>query len=212
MAASQDGKRELVSPRTLRRIVGVLGVLLPALLVGGCVVLGASDPYQDSISAYYGTVMRNVLVGVLFTIGWFLFAYRGYEPEDDIAGHIACACALGVALFPSTSDHAAIRTVHFVSATSLFVVLAYFSLFLFTKTSGSPTPRKQLRNLVYRINGVVILASIAAIGLYYGLLQHTSVASLRPVFWLETVALLAFGSSWFIKGELFVLKDPPAVS
>lgn len=29
---------------------------------------------------------------------------------------------------------------------------------------------------------------------------------MKPVFWLETVALLAFGTSWLVKGEL-VLKD-----
>ena len=44
--------------------------------------------------------MQDVFVGVLFVIAWFLFSYRGYERKDDVAGDVACLCALGVALFP----------------------------------------------------------------------------------------------------------------
>ena len=36
---------------------------------------------------------------------------------------------------------------------------------------------------------------------YYMFLQHTAVARLKPIFWLETLALWAFGVSWFIKGQ-----------
>ena len=70
-------RRVLVSYLTLRRVVGVLGVLLPVVVAGGCFVLGACTELQDSISDYYGTEMRDVFVGVLFAIGWFLFSYRG---------------------------------------------------------------------------------------------------------------------------------------
>jgi len=30
---------------------------------------------------------------------------------------------------------------------------------------------------------------------------QASIADLNPVFWLETVALIAFGFSWFVKGR-----------
>ncbi len=46
-----------------------------------------------------------------------------------------------------------------------------------------------------------MLACITAIVLFYAFLQDTSLAALKPVFWLESLALWAFGWSWFVKGE-----------
>ncbi len=203
MGKDGNGKRIFVSYLTLRRVVGILGVLLPVLLAVGCFVLGSCTELQSSISAYYGTEMRDVLVGVLFVIGWFLFSYKGYERKDDIAGTLACFFALGVALFPTTSDSKAIRIVHFVSAAGLFLVLAYFSLFLFTQTKKGvpPTPEKETRNGIYVACGVIMLACIASVALYYAFLQEAPVAAIKPVFWLEFLALWAFGWSWFVKGE-----------
>ena len=203
MSKNGDGERVLVSYLTLRRVVGTLGVLLPVLLVLGCFVLSSHAELQDSISDYYGTVMRDVFVGVLFTIGWFLFSYRGYERKDDVAGNLACLFALGVALFPTTSDREPIRVVHFLSAAALFLVLSYFSLRLFTKTKKGtpPTHQKQIRNRVYVACGVIMLACIASVAVYYVFLQETPISAIKPVFWLESLALWAFGWSWFVKGE-----------
>lgn len=202
-----DRERVMVSYLTLRRVVGVLGVSLPPILAVGYFVLGSGTELQDSISDYYGTEMRNVLVGVLFAIGFFLFSYRGYERHDDLAGDLACVLALGVALFPTTSESKAIRAVHFLSATGMFLVLAYFSLVLFTKTRKGvpPTPEKKIRNWIYVACGGIMLACIASIALYFAFLQNTPVAEVKPVFWLESLALWAFGLSWFVKGETVLL-------
>lgn len=204
---SPDGPHEnvLVSYLTLRRVVGVLGVALPLVLALWGFVLVGGIAIQPSISDYYGLRTRDALVGILFAVGWFLFTYRGYERKDDIAGNLACLFALGVALFPNSGAPWE-RVVHFASATALFLALSYFALFLFTKSGGSPTPMKLARNRVYRTCGVIMLACIAAIGLYTALLQDTSLAALKPVFWLESAALWAFGVSWFVKGET-ILTD-----
>ena len=185
------------------------------MIVGvGAVLFGSTEGLRDSISAYYDTVMRNVFVGFLFAIGVFLFSYTGheasadkrrFEPTDDVAGNLACAFALGVALFP-VSGSGLVPTLHFVSAVGMFLTLAYFSLFLFTKTGGYPTKEKKARNKVYMACGAVILACISLIAVYEAVLEGTSIASIKPVFWLETLALWAFGFSWFVKGET-LLKD-----
>jgi hypothetical protein len=194
----------------LRRSVGVLGVLLPAVLPLGVLVLGSSTAFQDSISAYSDTVMRGVLVGVLFAIGVFLFSYIGYAPSSDSkpydlsdnrAGDLAGAFAIGVALFPSTSDNSLVTTIHFVSAAGLFLTLAYFSLHLFRKTEGRLTPEKLTRNKVYLASGVTILVCIALVPIYNLLPEDNGIASMKPVFWLESLALWAFGLAWFVKGE-----------
>ena len=147
---------------------------------------------------------------MLFAIGVFLFFYIGYkpsgerkryEPSDNVAGNLACVFALGVALFPTNSGSGLLRTVHFMSATLLFLTLAYFSLWLFTKAGGSPTPQKRTRNTVYRVCGVTILACLALIGLNGWLFRDTGLADINPVFWLEAIALWAFGWAWFVKGE-----------
>ena len=200
MPEARGYKGELVSYITLRRIVGILGVSLPVVLALWGFALCHCLRVQPSFSDYYGLRTRDALVGILFAIGWFLYTYRGYDRHDNVAGNLAGLFALGVALFPNSGSHLE-RVVHFGSATGLFLTLAYFSLFLFTKSAGSPTPQKRIRNAIYRLCGVGMLCCIAAIGVYYAALVNTSLSALQPVFWLESLALWSFGISWFVKGE-----------
>lgn len=205
----------VISYLTLRKAVGVLGIALPFILAVGGMLLGDSG-IQTSISSYYYTGMRNVLVGTLCAIGVFLLSYRGYERKDDIAGDIACVFALGVAFFPTTPPgtptkmQMLIAVVHFTCAAGLFLTLSYFSLCLFTKTDPNrkPTTRKLQRNKVYRACGYTMLAAIALIALNAALPDNLTAPIERfdPVFWLESVTVIAFGVSWLTKGEA-ILKD-----
>ena len=200
MANNGNKQRVFVAYLTLRRVVGILGIALPVLVASWGFVLCGCMEFQNSISDYYGLRTRDVFVGVLFVIAWFLFTYRGYERKDDVAGDLACLFALGVALF-SNSGGDWERTVHFLSALGFFLVLSYFCLFLFTKSGGAPTAQKRVRNRLYVTCGVIMLACVALIGLYYWRLEDSSVAAIKPVFWLESLALWAFGTSWLVKGE-----------
>ena len=191
---------DLVSYRTLRRVVGLLGVTLPIVLaVWGFAIVG-NIQLQPSISDYYLLRTRDAFVGVLFTIGWFLFTYRGYDRRDDTAGNLACVFALGVALFPNSGSRGE-HVVHVASATALFLVLAYFSFFLFTLSDGAPTPEKLVRNRIYRTCGVLIVLCVAAAATGSQFLGTTALPVVSPLFWLESAALWAFGVSWFVKGE-----------
>ncbi len=201
---------------TLRTIIGVLGMALPFVVSLGAMAFFQTG-LQNSISGYYHTGMRDVLVGMLWAIGFFLFSYEGYERADNIAGELACVFAIGVALFPTTPEGAAgpvanvIGVVHLVFAGLLFLTLSYFCLFLFIKTDPEtpPTPRKFQRNVVYRICGTTMLLSFLLIVVFAYLLPDgiaAALAPLRPVFWLESLAIFAFGVSWFTKGE-GILRD-----
>lgn len=205
MSSTGDGERIQVSYLTLRRVVGGLGVSLPVVVALWGFDLCRCARLEPSISDYYALRTRDVFVGILFTIGWFLYAYRGYDRRDDIAGNVAGLFAVAVALFPNSGTPLE-RAVHFGAALCLFLVLAYFALFLFTKSGGVPTPQKRVRNRVYRSCGVTMLTCIALIGVYFAFLQGTAVSALGPVFWLESTALWAFGFSWFVKGET-LFKD-----
>jgi hypothetical protein len=200
MSTIGDDERVVVSHLTLRRAVGILGISLPVLLMLWGFALCECTELLDSISDYYSLRTRDAFVGVLFVVAWFLFAYRGYERKDDLAGDLACLFALGAALFPN-SGAAWERIIHFLSATAFFLVLSFFSLALFTKSGESQTPEKRVRNRIYVACGVVMLACIALIALYYWFLEDTAISALKPVFWLESLALWAFGVSWFVKGE-----------
>lgn len=204
----------IISYLTLRKLIGFLGMGLPFIVaLGGLMVYGTV--LQGSISAYYYTGMRDVFVGILSAIGVFLISYHGYDLIDFIAGKAGGVFALGIALFPTapaghvTPTDEVIGRIHYAFAALFFLTIAYFSLFLFTKTNPEkpPTSMKKRRNKVYRICGVAILACLALIAINKlksdGLIIHEKD---HPVFWLETVANLAFGISWIVKGEA-LLKD-----
>jgi hypothetical protein len=219
----------------LRRAIGYIGILLPfVLVIGKILIKGPGMP--DSISAYYYTVMRNVLVGSLCAIGVFLLFYR-YKDLDIVFAVLAGVFAVGVALFPAapkanpTPTDKIIGQVHYLSAALFFLTLAVISLFLFTKTDPANTwrPRKPLdylsllwdtktipgaplgrrkkqRNFIYRICGYTIVVCIVLLKLVMRPSIETQLEHLHPVFWLEAIAVVAFGFSWLIKGETF-LRD-----
>ena len=99
-------------------------------------------------------------------------------------------------------------------AAGFFLTLAYFSLYLFTKSDREKTPKKRQRNRVYRACGYVMLLALALIALevsiqYLELLPDAAlrmIENLDPRFWLESIAMLAFGVSWWVKGEA-ILRD-----
>ncbi len=200
---------------TLRFAIGLLGTSFPFVLALGARLFFQTG-IQSSMSSYYHTGMRDVFVGTLWAIGFFLLSYKGYNCADDVVGNLGCVFAVGVALFPTTPDNPAsgdarfIGYLHLAFAASFFVTLISFSLCLFTKTDlhRSPTPRKRQRNKVYKACGYTMILCIVLIVIDH--LLPDEVASLiegyKPVFWLEAIAVVAFGISWLTKGEA-ILKD-----
>jgi hypothetical protein len=192
----------------LRKAVGIIGVTLPVVLaLGKTLVQGPG--LERSISGYYYTDLGNVFVGSLCAIGVFLISCQGYDRKDEISG----ACAIAAGLLPTTPDANAtsqdklIGALHLTFAGLLFVTLAYFCLALFTITSyATPTPQKLKRNAFYRFCGWTILACIALIGVVHVPAVKGQVEWLKPVFYLEAIAVMVFGAAWLIKGETF-LKD-----
>lgn len=212
---------QLISYLTLRKAVGILGILFPIVIVGGSFMIDGCDEILGNLSTYYHTSMRNLFVGILCAIALFLFAYKGYSRLDSIAGNLACIFALLVAFFPTSVtepmtpcilgpfENEISSSIHFLSAGGFFLVMAFFSIFLFTRKEPKTTRMKLKRNKVYRLCGYIILGSIFLMAIFYGLDKYNYIPHLRkydPVLWLETIALWAFGVSWLVKGRT-ILAD-----
>ncbi len=213
---------EVVSYLVLRRAVGIIGVSLPIVLLAGSMLIFDCSEIQGSISKYYHTVMRNVFVGSLCAVALFLWAYKGYKRDDkdnkymlqdNPAGNLAALFALGVAFFPTFIGPDDLTScieceypkkitgyLHLFWALSFFLMLAYFSIILFTKG------KNKNENRLYRICGFTILICLLLIVIYLYLLKdnYPNLQRIKPVFWLEAFALWAFGISWLRKGKLLL--------
>ena len=209
----------LISYLTLRKFVGLIGILLPFALVTIHMLLVQHAVLLGSMSGYYYTDVRGVLVGSLCAIGVFLFAYRGYDNWDfinwdNVLTNLAGVFAIGVALFPTApvnpSAHARdISYVHLTCAALLFAALAVISFWLFTRTDPAMgrTKQKKIRDLIYRGCGIVIALCLALVPIE-SLVIGAPIQRFHPLLWLEAVAVVAFGIAWLVKGQA-VLKDPP---
>jgi hypothetical protein len=207
---------QVISYLTLRKAVGILAILFPIIIVAGSLIFGKCDEIQSNLSYYYHTRMRNFFVGILCAIALFLFAYKGYDRRDAIAGNLACILALLIAFFPTSVtepltpcilnpfENKISSSIHFFSAGGFFIILAYFSIFLFTKKEPRPTKMKLKRNKLYRLCGYIILGCIFLMTVIFTLQKFNYGQGLKkydPVLWLETLALWAFGVSWLTKGN-----------
>lgn len=184
----------------LRKWAGFLGMALPwivALLIGYI---------PDSISATYYTNASTAFVIVLGAASMILISYKGYSKTDDTLLTCSGIAGFGVCLFPCsvTEEHVLVGTfvidnyvsnaLHYVFAIVFFLLLAYNSLFLFTKHSGEMTKRKKARNVIFRVCGVGMVASFAILLLPYFYAQT----------WItEMIALTFFGISFLTKANIY---------
>jgi hypothetical protein len=206
-------RNAVMSYISLRRSIGAIGTALPFVLVLGTLAFSDGD-LRSSMSGYYYTGMRDIFVGSMCAVGVFLVSYN-FGRADNWLGNIAGVSAIGLAVFPTapnsdpTGWQRTAGAVHLVFAAVFFLALAVFSLFLFTRTQpgADPTQRKEARNVVYRVCGSVILACLA-LAVIAGLVLGADIKVwLRPLLWLESIAVVAFGISWLVKGET-LLRDP----
>lgn len=162
--------------------------------------------WGSSISAYYWTGAVSLFVGLLAALSLFLLTYRGYSTNkwDRRVAIVAGIAAAVVATFPTSPPRGIatlpwwsswINKTHTVAAITLFSMFAVFSLWLFRKTAEGETPAtdKKLRNGIYLLCGIVIVASMvwAFIGGKSG----------RSIFLPESLALIFFAWSWLVKGR-----------
>lgn len=222
--APQREEPEVLSYLALRKAVGYLGMALPPVVVAFAAI--TRPGVQESLSAYYYTPSRNILVGILCAIGIFMLSNRGYRPRDghrfapDVwLANLGCITAIGIAWFPTAPANpdwlqTQLSRAHFTCAAAFFVVLALSSIFVFRRTAGDTTltDEKKTRNRVYFICGVVILACVVIIFFAKAIAPNSledgwNKRHLTLVF--EWIAVWAFGFSWLTKGEAIWADEHP---
>ena len=211
-----------LSQLSLRKGLGLLGIALPAVFLLG----SPGIALQRSLSAYYYIPhLRDLLVGVLCAIGAFLVFYRGYSRvpnafrrlpiwlnrhmTDTKLTTLAGLGALATALLPTCESgtqcsNPAISVLHSAGAVTFLGTLAVLSICAFTESDTDPKDwdaTKRWSNRIYTTCGWIILGCLVAAALVLKLHLSPLGPITQPVFWLESIAIWAFGISWLVKGE-----------
>ena len=203
---SDDLQKNMLSTYfTLRLGVAVLSALFPWILslVGW---FGGGLPLANSMSAYYGEstgFMRNWFVGILWSVGSFLYLYKGYSPLENILLNIAGGSAVVLALVPCNCWNGAdgdSNTWHFAAALSFFVAMSCVCLFCAKDTVKLMNEKDQkIYTRTYNVIGLLLfLVPAAAVGVGFLLNQ-----SGRRIFLIEGTAVSIFAWFWFAKTREF---------
>lgn len=197
-----------VNTRRLRLIAGFCGLIIP------WIVALATWSWPDSISiTYYSVYATGTFMSIMGACAITLISYKGYSKIDDVMTTLAGIFCLGVCLFPMTyiENGEYITTglfhlpsnishiFHSVSAIIFFAILAFNSIFLFTKSTGEMTKKKKIRNVIFRVSGIVMLGSFSL-----KLLDLIPQVNIHNLTWIvEAIALTAFAASWLTKANCF---------
>lgn len=200
----------------IRNLCGLLGMILPWLaLFSAGIATHPADDWWYSISATY--YQSPALVGVLVPAAIVLISYIGYNDLDAWITSLSGIFGLGIVLFPCKVSWIPAGTlvgffqvpietshvIHTVCSAIFFLLIAFNSIFLFTKSRSFRTRHKEMRNKIYRFCGwgMVALVLLCAVTKLVGL----------PGYWtmiIEILLLSLFGISWLVKGEAFAfLRD-----
>ena len=191
-------------------------MLLPWLVALLYMVYEIKDiglPHSISATYYCATCITPFMI-ILGAAGLLLITYNGYSKQDKIICGVAGIFALFICLFPCGETNlekvgtfnlpTEISSIaHNCSAIIFFLLLAYNSLFLFTKTGGNITIKKKKRNIIYRVCGIGMIASFI-------LLIPFELLNIHCGIWIvEAIALMFFGISWLTKAQCYkwLFKD-----
>lgn len=205
----RDHMHCLASYRTLRRVIGWAGLLMPVIVRCGA-WLTDGVPATDSLSAYYYTSMRDVFVSTTVLTGVLLMCYRTGQLQDTIVASLAGIAAIGLALCPMNPAFATELLAHYPQLGTgrhapayraldyhlLFAIdFAALSFYLVAFRFGHDGPQEQRRKRAYQACGGLMLLSYAT------MLALAFFADNASFYWPETCAVTALALAWLVKGD-----------
>lgn len=224
LAAKQQDELAL-SQLNLRKGLGILGIALPLVLFLASALNSDIDLRRSLSAYYYAPHLRDMLVGVLWAIGAFLVFYRGYariptafqklpswlsrHMTDSKLTTLAGIGALTTAILPTCEFQDKCPTPviaggHLAGSILFLGTLAVLSIWSFTESDTPPQDwdaTKTWANRIYITCGWTILASLALCAPLVAYRVDAIGLIPMPVFWLESLAIWAFGVAWLVKGD-----------
>jgi hypothetical protein len=191
-----------------RFAIGVLGILLPPLLVllEPALFDGLPAP-RGSLSAYYYSGVREIFVGGLWAIGVFLFVYKLLDFSwESLLSSIAGVAAVLVAVFPTERPgdgvsltplqaklgEGVVSGIHYGVA-AVFIGLLVPIVLFFALDEGEAGRR--------RWQGFhTVTAALIVFGALLAAFAGITGGPDKGVLYGEWIAIWAFGSSWLVKG------------
>jgi hypothetical protein len=213
------------SQLSLRKGLGLMGLALPIVLFLASALNSDVDLRRSLSAYYYAPHLRDMLVGVLWAIGATLVFYRGYgtiptafrrlpawinrHMTDTKLSSLAGIGALMTAIMPTCEfqDNCPTPIIaggHLVGSITFLGTLAILSIWSFTDSNTPPQDwdaSKKWANRIYITSGWTILASLALCAPLVAYRVDAIGPLPMPVFWLESLAIWAFGISWLVKGD-----------
>lgn len=209
-----DAENYILTYRRLRKAIGLLGAGLPFLLLLMTTLPITATDIQPSISHFYYTNLREIFTGILCATGLFLITYKGHNNPNflkndsaltNIAGFMAFGIAFvptnpvedmskGLTLIPISAEW--LGWLHFGFAGFFFLATAIISINVFTigQKADPGVPKSTFNeNNIYKVCGFLILLFIVLVPVLK--FKYSTLI-------LEALALLAFGTSWLIKGRI----------
>ncbi len=206
MQTTEPSKR-IINHKTMRAIIGLIALQMPLT-----VLLLSGQRELTSISISYWTDSRDIFVGSLIAVGFFLSAYNGTGHGKDLEywlSKAACIFALCVAFFPAEgftnedvpakwiqvfTESIGVTTdvIHKSAAILLFICLCSLMWFF---SSRAKKKAKLGRSNFYR--GVSLCMLIGMPGMYF---IGNAYALNDTLFWVEWLGLWLFGVGWLAAG------------
>jgi hypothetical protein len=210
----------LQSYRSLRTWIGLLAIAFPLLLISVGRFWGID--VQPTLSNYYFAKdaihvdhypVRLWFCGILFVVGFFLARYPGFTPHEEKWLNAAGVFAMGVAIFPMSTDKGneydfvlapfglTQLSLHGICAVVAFlciaVVIVWYADATLSELETSDPPRYMRYQWTYRgIAAFMILSIAIAVGLNY--LHHGQGEYILAAEW---AGIWAFAAYWFVKNS-----------
>lgn len=189
----------------LRFAAGILGFLLPLVLVGWGLGHQVAWDKMGSLSAFYwlsqsppadsNALLRNWFVGSLIAVGTCLMIYRGYGTLENrllnFAGLAACAVAFNPMPWPPL--HADNFHVHYGAAVIFFLLIAATIWFCARDTLATiaDTGVRARWAMIYKIFAIAMVA-VPLAGFLLAAKDHQTI-------WIEALGVWVFSAFWFVK-------------
>lgn len=202
----------------LRRMIGIIAMsFYPLCLILGVLFGNGRNPplWWQTISAQYYSNSKIFFIGALFTMGIFLFLYKGYDWKDRLVNTLCGAFMWINLIFPSggvlekVEEHTGVFDIpmnisHIIHCTSGILIFLMFFInlrFLFTLYDNEITENKKKRNKIYKICAYTIfIAELTGASAIF-----TPENIREKLFWLPmiitNISFIAIGIGWLVKGE-----------